>query len=120
MGEHKLPKPQSATPKRPSMSIFNLRGTVEAARGVWATLEEDERGYLTDLKNLIAWVDELEAATDPFAKVVPLLDQTVSDETPILAAVDAPASTLHDLTAGHFRRLNPNAVASAAKTPLNS
>jgi hypothetical protein len=113
MGEHKIPK---ATPKRPSMSIFNMKSAVEAFRPFRNAADDDERAYMDDTAKLLAWIEELEAATDPFAAIVPLIDPTVADETPILAGL-TPVETGNalPLTVGAFRRLNPEAVAAAAK-----
>lgn len=110
MGEHKIPKPTPPPPERPGMALFNLRSAVDGARVVWNTLDDETRAYMSDLRKVVEWVDELEKATDPFAAVVPLIDPAVTDDTALFVSG---LTEDHSIPAGAFRRLAPAIAARA-------
>lgn len=124
MGEHKLPKPQSSPVKRPGAAIFGARSAVAGWKATSAGMDPDTDDFMRALEAILGWVDELEAATDPFAAVVPHLNPGLPDggrlSLTVTDAVEVPSVPLPHLTVGAFRRLNPVAVREVAKVPLNS
>ena len=107
MGEHKLPK----VPTRPSLVIFNMTNAVEGFRPFRSSATEEEREYMDGMRKLLDWIKELEEATDPFAAIVPFIDPSTPDDAQLsLLEWNDPGQKLEGLTAGHFRRLNPQAV----------
>jgi hypothetical protein len=119
MGESKVPKTPPKPPKRPSADILGMRSSVAGWESQAMGTDTDTDQFMKALRNVVAWVDELEAATDPLAAVVPGLIAGLPPETRLyIVGGSIEMASAPEVKAADFHRLNPNAV--AAKPPLNS